>query len=355
MWNWQQADWPNFYYKLPAIEQYMASFYQLLGELKGAVAYQDQHISIDMMLDEALQTSKIEGDHLDRHSLRSSIRQAMGLSANSRLVKPQERGIVELMVQAVERYDQPITETLLCDWNLLLTNHRFDLLEVGRYRRHEESMEIVSGAIGRAKVHYQALPSERVASEMQVFLAWLQQPGELPLLIYLGIAHVYFLAIHPFEDGNGRIARALTLKLLSQQLGRPVLFLLSHTIENNKKSYYEALQTTNQSLDLSAWLEYFCQTLLQALQNTRDFIDFKAEQAKRLQEYEQILNDRQLKTIKRLFAAGLDGFEGGLSAKNYMTITQCAASTATRDLADLVSRGILRREGELRGARYYLG
>lgn len=188
---------------------------------------------------------------------------------------------------------------------------------------------------------------------MQRFFDWYNQADLSPLL-HAGISHVYFLAIHPFEDGNGRIARALTIKSLSQHIQKPLPLMLSSVIEKNKKAYYKALASTNHSLDINQWLQYFTTTIISAQKKTQAFIELLIMKGKLLQQYQDELNDRQIKIVQKLFDAGLDGFKGGLSAKNYMTINDCAASTATRDLQHLVDLGILQTQGKLKGTRYYL-
>lgn len=170
----------------------------------------------------------------------------------------------------------------------------------------------------------------------------------------LGIAHFYFESIHPFEDGNGRIGRAISEKALSQGLKRPTLIALAQSIERSKKAYYAALQIGNRGLDIQDWLEYFCQTVLVAQDYTQSTIDFLIEKSKFYDRYSNKLNERQAKVIARMFAEGIDGFKGGLSAENYITISGAARATATRDLQSLVEIGALTKTGERKYTRYYL-
>jgi len=176
----------------------------------------------------------------------------------------------------------------------------------------------------------------------------------LPALTRAGIAHLYFVSVHPFEDGNGRIGRAIAEKSLAQNLERPTLIALAHTIEAKRKAYYAALERNNHSLDITDWLVYFAQTVLDAQEYTIHCVEFLIEKSKLYDRLAGDLNERQQKVLARMFKEGLSGFKGGLSAENYIRITKTSASTATRDLQDLVAKGALRRTGELKQTRYHL-
>lgn len=194
---------------------------------------------------------------------------------------------------------------------------------------------------------------------MEHFIAWFNKTAptggaSVPALIRAGITHLYFVCIHPFEDGNGRIARALTEKALSQSLGVPLLITLSHTIQKNKKAYYDALGAASRSNEITAWLFYFSRVVLEAQNNTQLTIEFLIQKNKFYHVYEDRLNSRQEKVITRIFKAGLEGFEGGLSVDNYLRITGTSRATATRDLQDLVSKGALIKSGQLKSTRYTL-
>jgi Fic family protein len=194
--------------------------------------------------------------------------------------------------------------------------------------------------------------------EMEGFVNWFNDTARgntaLPALTRAGIAHLYFVTIHPFEDGNGRIARALAQKVLSQALGQPTLIALSQTIQKNRKSYYEALQRAGRDNEITAWLVYFTDTILAAQETTQRMIDFLIQKTKLYDKVKDQLNERQEKALTRIFSEGLDGFKGGLSAENYISITGAARATATRDLQDLVEKGILIRTGALKSTRYHL-
>jgi Fic family protein len=195
--------------------------------------------------------------------------------------------------------------------------------------------------------------------EMHRFLSWFNDTGPkgaypLPALTRAGIAHLYFVCIHPFEDGNGRIGRAIAEESLAQNLGHPSLLALAYTIARKRKDYYAALERNNQDLEITDWLDYFGKTILDAQTNTIARVDFYVGKAKFYERHQGQFNERQAKAIARMFEEGIDGFKGGLSAENYIAITKASRATATRDLQDLVEKKALTRSGELRHTRYHL-
>jgi Fic family protein len=220
-------------------------------------------------------------------------------------------------------------------------------------------MQVVSGPIHRRKVHFEAPPSARVPAEMKRFVKWFNDtaPGgktPLPALTRAAIAHLYFVCIHPFEDGNGRIGRAVAEKSLAQNLGQPSLIALAYTIERKRKDYYSALEHNNKDLEISSWMQYFADTVIEAQRNTIKRVDFYVAKTKFYARFRGELNERQDKVIARMFREGIDGFKGGLSAENYISISKTSRATATRDLQDLVEKGALTKSGELRHTRYTL-
>ncbi len=342
---------------------YEKEFLHKAGILHGSLKHistEDQDIlKVDLISDEAYKTFEIEGEILSRDSLQSSIRRHFGLKTDNRRIPPAEQGIAEMMVDLYTYYQTPLKHAQLYAWHEMLTNGRRDLQDIGRYRAHEELMQIVSGALHNPKVHYEAPPSNKIQSEMDRFIHWFNQSGEagkkhLEPLTRAGMAHLYFESIHPFEDGNGRIGRAISEKALSQSLSRPTLIAISYTIESQKKEYYSALQRNSTGLEITAWLEYFCTMVLKAQDYTQRMIDFLIEKGKFYRRFDDLLNERQRKVVERIFREGVSGFQGGLSAENYMRITGTTASTATRDLQKLVEFGALFRTGERKGTRYYL-
>jgi Fic family protein len=236
---------------------------------------------------------------------------------------------------------------------------RRDVTDIGHYRVGAEPMKVMSGGLGEGRVHFQAPPSARVPDEMDTFLNWFNvtcAAGDktIPALTRSGIAHLWFVSIHPFGDGNGRIGRAVAGKALAQTQGSPSLVALAHTIEANRKEYYAALESVNRTLQITSWLAWFAQTVLDAQDYTVCCVRALIAKAKFYDRLGGSLNDRQSKVIASMFRQGVGGFEGGLSANNYMRIAKTSASTATRDLQDLLQKGALTRTGELRHARYSL-
>jgi Fic family protein len=232
-------------------------------------------------------------------------------------------------------------------------------IEIGKYRTHREAMQVVSGRYDKPKVHFEAPPSVYVPKEMEKFIEWFNKSApngsdQLPPLVRAGIAHIYFVSIHPFEDGNGRIGRGIVEKSLSQNIGHPTLIALSSSINDKRRDYYQELATQSTGNDITKWLIYFGKTIIDAQNQTIKQIDFIITKAKFFDTHKEDLNPRQLKVINRILEEGSKGFDGGFSAKNYRTITKSPAATATRDLQDLVRKGIFSKTGQLKSTRYTL-
>jgi Fic family protein len=362
-WNWQQDDWPQFRFDRLAIEEREATFLVRGGHLQGALLHLREDdkdaLTVDLISNEALKTSEIEGEYLDRESVQSSIRRNFGLATDARRIPPAERGIADMMSDLYRAFADTLTHETLFRWHSMLTAGRRDLKNIGTYRMDDEPMQIISGPIGNPTIHFEAPPSASVEKEMESFINWFNHAAPigstaLPALARAGIAHLYFATIHPFEDGNGRIARALAEKALSQALGQPTLLALSQTIEKNKKSYYEALHRSSRDNKITAWLVHFADTVLQAQDTTQSMIDFLIQKTKLYDRVKDQLNGRQEKALARIFREGVEGFKGGLSAENYISITGAARATATRDLQDFVEKEVLIRTGALKSTRYHL-
>lgn len=363
VWNWQQSDWPDFAYDSARLVALESRLLHESGLLFGAFAHLDDSeqraLTVDLIGDEALMTARIEGEYLDRDSLQSSLLREFGLAEDPRRVAPAEAGMAELMVDLYRHFQAPLTHEMLWAWHTLLMSGRRDLRDIGAYRTLEEPMQVVSGAIYAPRIHFEAPPAQRVPGEMDRFVAWLDRSAPsgkrpLPTLTRAGIAHLYFVTIHPFEDGNGRMARAIAEKVLAQGLGQPTLIALSHTIERNKKAYYGALERANKGNRIDDWLDYSSHTVLDALDYTRARVVFLIGKAKLYDRVRGQLNERQDKVLARLFRAGPEGFVGGLSAEKYIAIARTSRATATRDLQDLVAKGALVRTGERKHTRYAL-
>ncbi|MGE0269591.1 MAG: Fic family protein [Candidatus Omnitrophota bacterium] len=360
MWNWQLKDWPQFTYTAKGFTECERRFLHKAGIMHGSFKHivedDKESLRVQLISEEAYKTSEIEGEILNRDSLQSSIRKHFGLKTDNRKIPAAEQGIAEMLVDLYKNYAAPLERERLFLWHGMLTNGRRDLRDIGRYRTHEEPMQIVSGSLYEPKVHFEAPPSKDVPREMDAFIRWFNDTGDskLPILLRAGIAHIWFESIHPFEDGNGRIGRAISEKALSQGLERPTLIALAQTIERSRKAYYEALQSSSRGLDIQDWLEFFCQKVLEAQDFTQSMIDFLIEKGKFYERFSDKLNGRQSKVVARIFEEGINGFKGGLSAENYISVTGAARATATRDLQGLVEMGALKKTGERKYTRYYL-
>lgn len=360
LYNWQLSDWPNFTYDLAGFEGELIAFAdkagQITGLLKGLSETDQIEAMVQSMLAEAMKTSQIEGEYLRRQDVMSSIRNQLGLNDPLQRVRDRaSEGAAELMVAVRDTWKEPLTEAMLFSWHkkLLKGSHGIAL---GRWRTHKEPMQVVSNPYGRAKVHFEAPPSDRVPGEMKQFVNWFNRSeSEIRHApVRSAIAHLYFESVHPFEDGNGRIGRALSEKAIFQGLGRPAILSLSHSLERNKKHYYDALQRGQGSNEISDWISYFVSMLLLAQDHTEKQIDFVLRKARFFDRFTSMLSERQLRVIRRMLEEGPDGFEGGINARKYRALTRVSKATATRDLQDLATKEVLRPIGAGRSARYDL-
>ncbi|MFT6988935.1 MAG: Fic family protein [Paraglaciecola sp.] len=374
--NWQHPDWPKFSYNdtqsRGPLYQYALEAGRLsggMGQLKETLQYEAY---IDLMVSEAVQTSAIEGEKLNREDVRSSIKNYLGLSTpHTRITDPKAEGIAALMVDTRKTFADPLTKEKLFHWHQMVItrneNSLFDRdIEVGQWRTSTEPMQIVSGAIGYQKIHYEAPPYSQIDKEMGQLLDWYNKTNPLantdienpiPGPIRAAIVHLWFESIHPFEDGNGRVGRAIAEQALAQDLGRPPLLSLSTIIEKDKNTYYQELHKASRpSMDITLWVNWFSESVLKAQKDAVQKVDFILKKARFWDEHQDSpLNDRQKKVINRVFKAGPEGFEFGISAKKYMAMSGCSKATATRDLSKLVEMNCLTRlEGGGRNARYDL-
>jgi Fic family protein len=314
---------------------------------------------ISLMISEAIKTSEIEGEYFSREDVASSIRNKLGLLNNQPISNKNAQGAGELMVAVHNTYNEPLSADMLFAWHkILLQNHT--TITVGEWRKGVAAMQVVSGSIGKEVIHFEAPPSATVPVEMEQFIIWFNNTAPCGIMeiknasVRSAIAHLYFESIHPFEDGNGRIGRAIAEKALSQTLGRPVLLSLSKTIEANKNLYYDALKQAQQSNDVTDWVTYFTKVVLEAQLQATQVIEVVMRKTKFFGHYRHQLNERQLKVINKMFDAEPEGFKGGMTAKKYISITKASKATATRDLQALEALGILQIVGGGRSTHYYL-
>ena len=363
---WQRPGWPQFHYSLDGLHEAIQGIALKLGKIDGKMAHLDaaaiNDALVDVLIEEAIKTSEIEGEYISRPDVMSSIKNKLGL--NERKVRIQDKraqGVVDMMLAARESYREPLTDKMLFEWHLMLmSSSLLPNLEIGTWRTHTEPMQIVSRAHGQWKVHYEAPPSNRVPGEMKAFIDWFNDtmPGRPHSFefapVRAAIAHLYFECIHPFEDGNRRIGRAIAEKALSQGYGHPILLSLSKAIELDKKRYYHELNKASYSNEVTSWVHYFIDLIIKAQNDIESQIDFILSKAKFFDEFEQELNERQLKVIRKMMSYGTKGFEGGMTAKKFIQIAGTSKATATRDLQHLTSLGIFKPIGKGRSVRYNL-
>lgn len=361
MWAWQHPDWPNFTFDPSAFPERVEAFHRAAERLSGRFealsdAYQTD-AQVALMLAEVIATSAIEGEHLDRDSVRSSLLRHFGEIVSSHQHDDRAVGATELIVDVRRNWHRALSHETLGHWQSLVVVHRItSTIMRGVYRNHPEPMQIVSGRyVGRPRtVHYEAPPSADVPREMERFLDWYNgDSAGLVGPIRAAVAHVWFEKIHPFEDGNGRVGRAISDHALSQSLGRPTLACLATAIDADRDGYYRALEAAGRrDLDLSTFLDYFTAAIVRAQEIALAEIAFVIDKSRFHDRFDGRLNGRQRKVIARVFAEGRAGFAGGLSAKNYVAIAKCSPATATRDLAALRDMGALVSHGQGRGRRY---
>lgn len=361
---WQASDWPKWRYDLAALVQPMAEVSLAQGLLMGRLAdigtaLRDQ-ASLVALTEDVVKTSAIEGEPLDIGSVRSSIARRLGVDIGA--LAPVDRhveGVVEMVLDASSNSQAPVTRERLFGWHAALFPTGYSglsKLQVGGWRDDAGGpMQVVSGRIGRERVYFEAPPAQRLEAEMDRFLNWVNGPPREPALIRAGLGHLWFVTLHPFDDGNGRIARAIGDLLLARADGSPQRFYsLSAQIQRERQAYYDMLERTQKgSLDVTAWLLWFLAALQRAVDQALITLDAVLIKARSWQRWATLpLNERQIKLLNRL----LDGFDGKLTSSKWAAIAKCSPDTALRDINDLLARGVLRKtEGGGRNTGYELG
>ncbi|WP_269226533.1 Fic family protein [Flavobacterium eburneipallidum] len=363
IYNWQHPNWKNFLFDDSVIDSLCMDFALETGELKGLVdslSTEIQHETIlHFMISEAIKTSEIEGEFFSRQDVMSSIKKNLGITdALGQIRDKNAQGIGKLMVTVRNSYAEKLTEFSIKEWHAILMEFSKHI-NPGEYRSGEEPMQIVSGSYGKEIIHFEAPPSNQVPVEMQNFINWYNdfevKPTDIKrALIKTSISHLYFESIHPFEDGNGRIGRAIAEKCLSESLNRPVLMSISSTIELNKKQYYESLKQAQRTLEITDWILYFSTLILESQKNAKQTVLFTLGKTKFIDRFKNQMNERQLKAVLKMFENGVAGFQGGMTAIKYVSITKTSRATATRDLQDLTEKTILIPKGEGRNRSYDL-
>jgi len=364
-WIWQRPGWPDFHWDSARLAQPLAAARRAQGELTGMARLldpdSDLHTQLEVLTSEGVATSAIEGERFDPNAVRSSLARRLGLP-NAGLPAPQRsvEGLVDVLLDATQKLEKPLTEKVLSGWQAALFptgRSGVTKIRVGALRG-TAPMRIVSGPIGRQTVHYEAPPRRGLEREMNRFLDWFNQPPvDMDGLLRAGVAHAWFELIHPFEDGNGRVGRALLDRALAQDEHRSSrLYSLSGRFMAVRGEYYAALQALSRGdLDVTAWLRWFLEQILAACGESAGTIERVLQKTRFwMRHTDSGLNARQCKALNALLDAGPGGFVGGMTNKKYAHLNHVSPATAQRDLADLTARGVLRSQGAGRGARYEL-
>jgi Fic family protein len=360
---WQAPSWPDFRWNSASLLRPLGKTRQAQGKLLGEGEYFQLEIQADVLTEEAFTTAAIEGEKLDRDSVRSSVARRLGLPTAG--LPPTERhvdGLVEMLVDATRNHGAPLTPSRLKGWQAALFPTGYSGLNkivVGEWRQAEEPMRVISGPIGKEKVHYEAPPAGRVDGEIERFLEWFRSSrGEVDGLVRAAVAHFWFVTVHPFQDGNGRIARAIADMALAQDENTGCrLYSMSAQINAERDNYYDILERTQKGTsDITEWIFWFLECLERSIRRSDSEVQKTLNKARMWQNIAELgLSERQRKVINKLFEAGRGGFEGGLTNRKYRGITKTTRETAKRDIADLVAKGILvKNPGGGRSASYDL-
>lgn len=351
---WKKSEWPHFKWKSEKLINSLSRARFIQGELLSKIRSLGLDLSeesrSEILIEEAVKTAAIEGQRLDRESVRSSVARKLGLPmAGLKATDRSADGLVDAMLDATNNYNKPLSAKRLKSWQAALFPTGFSGLtkiRVGKWRG-ERAMQVVSGPIGRERVHFEAPPAINVNSEMNNFINWWEKSSKkLDGLLRSAIAHFYFVTIHPFEDGNGRIARILTDMALAQDENLSKRYYsLSARIMLERKMYYEVLEKCQKSsLDITEWLSWFLGCYCRAINDSETTISKVLQKAAFWQKHAQVtLNKNQQKVINRLLEAGPGGFTGGLSTRKYVSIAKVSRATAYRDITDLLKKKILTR------------
>jgi Fic family protein len=360
---YQRSEWPHFCWDDGALSELLADVRHRQGRVIGRMEALGLSLRSEAILhtltEDVLKSSDIEGEVLDRKDVRSSLARRLGMNIGA--LRPPDHaveGVVEMMLDATRNFNEPLTRERLHAWHAALFptgRSGMQKITVGGWRDDATGpMQVISGAFGRERVHYEAPPAERLGHEMANFLAWFAEMGDIDPVLKAGIAHLWFVTIHPFDDGNGRIARAIADMALARSERSPQRFYsMSAQIRVERNAYYETLETTQKSdLDITPWLRWFLECLGRAIDGAGAIL---ADVLRKAQLWEQPstigINERQRDMLNRL----LDGFNGKLTSSKWAKIAKCSQDTALRDISDLIERGLLEKEpGGGRSTSYHL-
>lgn len=352
MYVWQRKDWPGLYWQdkslSPLLAQVSREQGRLLGRMEALGFELRSEAHLQTLTEDVVKSSEIEGENLDSAQVRSSIARRLGMDVGG--IVPADRhveGVVDMMLDATGNYLQLLDTERLFGWHAALFptgRSGMQRITVGNWRNDEQGpMQVLSGPFGKEKVHYEAPPAKRVPQEMERFLEWFAAPGDIDPILAAGLAHLWFITIHPFEDGNGRIARAIADMALarSEQTGQRY-YSMSAQIRRERDDYYAALERTQKgTLDITGWQEWFLICLGSAIKGTENTLGTVMDKARFWQKFAtESFNERQLKVLNKL----LDGFDGKLTSSKWARMAKCSQDTAYRDILDLVERGVLQKD-----------
>jgi len=353
-WIWTSSAWPNFGYDLARLAEPLRRARveggRLFGKAEAIGAHESALVQRDVWSAEAVATAAIEGESIDLASVRSSVARRLGITPEFVAAVPRNvEGLLDVMESASADWDSDLTEERLCRWQASLFpagGSAIRSIETGRYRSHKDPMRIISGPVGRETVHYEAPPSAAVRAEMRNFLDWFNRTREASLdgILRAGLAHVWFESIHPFEDGNGRIGRAIVDMALAQDARLPTrLHAVSTELRRRQDAYYDALNLAQRGTgDVTAWLEWFTNIFADSCQSSSTLIHEALVRARFWSEHKAAkLNERQRKVINKMLEAGAGRFEGGLTQRKYVAMTSASRATASRDISALINKGVL--------------
>jgi Fic family protein len=345
----ERKDWPRFRWNMEKLAEPLASVrYRqggLIGQMKGLGFRLQQEAVLETLTKDVLKTSEIEGEKLDAEQVRSSVARRLGLDIGG--LKPADRnvdGVVEMMLDATRRYDRPLTDERVFGWHAALFptgRSGMTKIKTGAWRAESAGpMQVVSGAVGREKVHFEAPKADRLKKEMVSFLDWFEGKDAIDPVLKSGLAHLWFVTVHPFEDGNGRMARAIAdMALARSEHSSQRFYSMSAQIKLEHKAYYDILESTQKgTMEVTAWMLWFLDCLGRAIDGAHVTLKTVLDKARfwdRVKEMQ--LNDRQRSVINRL----MDGIEGKLTSTKYAKLTKCSQDTAHRDILALVERGVL--------------
>ena len=349
---WERTEWPKLTWDENRLYKLIATVAHEQGRMQGKLETLGFQLRNEAHLitrtEDVVKSSEIEGEHLEYKEVRSSVARRLGLDAGG-IVQASDRveGVVEMMHNAAQKYDETLNVGRLFTWHTALfpisTTGTADI-RVGCWRDDRNGpMQVISGPIGQETVHYQAVPASQIYEEVSVFLEWFEDPGETHPLLVAGLAHLWFLTIHPFEDGNGRIARAITdMALARSENFMQRYYSMSSQICAERKTYYRILEVTQRgSVDVTGWMTWFLDCLLRSIKHSDETLNTVLIKARFWARFAQeSLNSRQIRVMNKV----LDGISGKLTSSKWAKMAKCSQDTATRDINDLMKRGGLKRD-----------